>query len=225
MAPARAILLVALSAFAAAAAVAPPAPVPPCYNPLNSAYETLCYTTTASSGNITIRDMGVGIDGALMTGMSAFTGFANGSLASAVPLFEYFLSDNDEFRNVPFTVPLIFRPDPAGTWLASFALPTSVFPQPSEAPGIIPGSDLIQEAFAPSGTGRTIAAYMFYTIELATEDDYAAACASLTAALPGMGFTPVPGDEWAVAWVTYSTQAIVGDRINECWMEVTSNAA
>jgi len=121
-------------------------------------------------------------------------------------------------------VPLIFRPDPAGTWLASFALPTSKYATPAAAPGVVPGSDLLLEGFSPAGNatgGREVAAYLFYTIELATQADYERACAALEAALPALGLAPVEG-AWREAWVTYSTQAIVGDRINECWIEAAA---
>jgi hypothetical protein len=208
---------------AAAAKPPPPPPQPPCFNPLNPDYEALCYSVTRVVSNVTVRTVAQGVDGALATGMSAATDFAAGSVASATPVFEYFSSDNDKFEKIPLTVPLIFRPDPAGTWLASFALPTSKYATPASAPGIIPGSDLLLEAFSPAGNataGRSIAAYLFYTIQLATQGDYAKACASLEAALPGLGFAPVEG-AWREAWVTYSTQAIVGDRINECWVEVS----
>ena len=212
----------ALSAIGAAAAAR--LPQPPCTNPLNPDFEALCYSVTKVSGNVTVREVAQGVDGALMTGMSAATDFATGSVASATPVFQYFGSDNDEFEKVPLTVPLIFRPDPAGTWLASFALPTSKFATPAAAPGIIPGSDLLLEGFSPAGNatgGRSIAAYLFYTIQLATQGDFAAACARLEEALPGLGLAPVEG-AWREAWVTYSTQAIVGDRINECWIEVSA---
>ena len=206
-----------------AASAAPKPPQPPCFNPLNPDFEALCYSVTRVAGNVTVRTVAQGVDGALATGMSAATDFAAGSVASATPVFLYFGSDNDEFEKIPLTVPLIFRPDPAGTWLASFALPTSKYATPASAPGIIPGSDLLLEAFSPAGNataGRSIAAYLFYTIQLATQGDYAKACASLEAALPGLGLAPVEG-AWREAWVTYSTQAIVGDRINECWVEVS----
>lgn len=216
-------LLVAAAALAGSAAAARP-PQPPCTNPLNPDYEALCYTVVTVSGNVTVREIAQGVDGALMTGMSAATDFATGSVDSATPVFDYFLSDNDSFEKIPFTVPLICRPDPAGTWLASFALPTSKYANPASAPGIIPGSDLLLEGFSPAGNatgGRTIAAYLFFTIQLATQGDYASACARLEAALPGLGFAPVEG-AWRQAWVTYSTQAIVGDRVNECWVEVSA---
>ena len=193
---------------------------PPCHTPLNPVCETLCYTTQATQGNVSVRTMAAGIDGVLVVGMSAPTNFSAGSVASAVPVFEYFLSDNGEFTKIPLTVPLIFRPDPAGTWLTSFALPTSVYPTASSAPSIIPGADLRFEEFSASpGTGRIIAAYTFYTINLAVESDYTAACDALEAALPGMGLTPVAG-AWREAWVAYSAEAMVGDMANECWVEV-----
>jgi hypothetical protein len=195
---------------------------PPCFNPLNYQLETICYNVTAASGNVTVRSMGVGLDAALITGMSAPTSYAEGSVASATPVFEYFLSDNGEFTKIPFTVPLIFRPSPAGTWTASFALPLSLFPTPAKAPDILPGSDLLLEPFAPPqapSAGRLIAALTFYTIQVAAQEDYEAACASLSAALPGLGLAPVAG-AWREVWVTYSTKEMVGDMVNECWVEV-----
>ena len=179
---------------------------------------------TASSGNVTVRSVGVGLDATLVTGMSAATSFALGSLASAVPVFEYFGEDNDKFEKIPLTVPMIFRPAPTGTWLASFALPPSLFPSPSSAPGIIPNSDLLLEPLAPPqapASGRLLAAYTFYTIQVATQADYTACAASLAAALPAMDLAPVAG-AWAQAWVTYSTREVVGDMVNECWSEFTA---
>jgi hypothetical protein len=133
----------------------------------------------------------------------------------------YFEGVNDSFDHVPLTVPLIFRPDPAGTWLASFALPTSLFPTAGTAPKILPGSDLRFEQFTPSSpsAGRTVAALTFYTIQLATEADYVRACGALEAALPGLGLAPVAG-AWRTAWVAYSEEAMVGDMAQECWVEV-----
>ena len=206
---------------ALSAAVLGAAPAPPCHTPLNPDFETLCFTTLTSAGNVSLRMVGAGLDGALVTGMSAATNFSAGSTASAAPVFEYFLSDNDRFTKIPLTVPLIFRPDPAGTWLASFALPTSVFPAASAAPGIIPGTDARFEEFsAAPGAGRLLAALVFYTIEVATEADFERACGALQAALPGLGLAPVEG-AWREAWVAYSPLAMVGDMANECWVEVT----
>ena len=143
-----------------------------------------------------------------------------GSAASAVPVFEYFLSDNGAFTKIPLTVPLIFRPDPAGTWLSSFALPTSVYPTASAAPSIIRGTDARFEEFSPApGVGRKVAALTFYTIQEAAQADIETACASLEAALPAMGLTPVEG-AWRVAWVAYTQLAMVGDMVSECWVEV-----
>ena len=196
------------------------APTPPCHTPLNPDLETLCYTTTSTAGNVSLRVIGAGVDGVLVTGMSAATNFSEGAAASAAPVFEYFLMDNGSFTKVPLTVPLIFRPSPAGTWLASFALPTSVYPSASSAPSILPRTDLRLEEFsAAPGSGRTVAALPFYTIDVAAQADYERACSALEAALPGMGLAPVQG-AWREAWVTYSPQAMVGDMANECWVEV-----
>jgi hypothetical protein len=70
--------------------------------------------------------------------------------------------------------------------------------------------------------GRLVAAYLFYTIDVATEADYTAACKNLDAALPSLGLVPVAG-AWSEAWVTYSTKEMVGNMVNECWREVTSS--
>ena len=208
-----------LSLLAAAAAITSTT-TPPCHTPLNPEFETLCFSTTSTVGNISVRVLGAGLDGVLVTGMSTPTNFSAGAAASAVPVFEYFLSDNGAFTKVPLTVPLMFRPDPAGTWLSSFALPTSVYPTASAAPSIIPGADLRFEEFSPApGAGRKVAALTFYTIQVAAEEDYAQACGVLEAALPGMGLTPVEG-AWRVAWVTYTQLAMVGDMVSECWVEV-----
>jgi len=197
---------------------------PPCYTPLNSDLETLCFSTVEVSGNISVRVIGAGVDGVLVTGMSSSTNFSSGSVASAVPVFEYFLSDNGRFTKIPLTVPLIFRPDPAGTWLSSFALPTSVYPTASSAPSIIPGSDLRFEEFSSApGTGRTVAALTFYTINQAVQADYVRACGILEESLERMGYSPV-NSAWRQAWVTYSALAMVGDMVNECWVEVVKNA-
>lgn len=219
MAPVRRLLALSAALAGVAHGVAPS---PPCYSPLQPAYEAICYSTVAAAGNVSIRLVGATVDAALITGESPYTNFTTGSEASAAGAFQYFGGDNMAFERIPVTSPLIFRPAPTGTWLASIALPTSLIPKPAAAPAFTPGSDLLLEAWGPSGSGpgRTIAAYQFYSIQLATAAQYAAACASLAAALPGMGYAPVPGSPWAEAWVTYSVEAIVGDRINECWAEV-----
>jgi hypothetical protein len=196
--------------------VIPKPPTPPCVNPLNPDYETICYSTLVTSGNVSVRLVGAGVDAAVINGFSDPTDFPTGSVESAAEVIAYFESYNDAFQKLPLTAPLIFRPAPTGTWIGSMALSTSTFPNPASAPGFVPTSDLLQESFG----NRTIAAYLFYTIQLATQTDYAAACKSLATALPALGYTPVAGSPWAEAWVTYSTESIVGDRINECWMEV-----
>jgi hypothetical protein len=215
---ARAAALCLCACAAAAVQLAPASP--PCFTPLNPEFETLCFTTQSTSGNVSVRVVGAGVDGVLVTGMSSSSNFSVGSRSSSTPVFEYFLQDNDQFTKIPLTVPLIFRPDPAGTWLASFALPTSVFASAAKAPGIVPGMDARFEEFA-QGAGRTLAALTFFTIQVATEADYVAACGELSDALPGMGLAPVDG-AWRQAWVTYSAQAMVGDMVNECWIEVVA---
>ena len=130
---------------------------------------------------------------------------------------DYFLYNNDRVEDIPLTTPLIWRPDPAGTWIASFALPPSMFRTVASAPGpTLPSTEL--EYFS----NKRVAAFGFYSIELAVQGDYEAACTSLATWIQAQGLTPVPGD-WQEAWVTYNTESQVGLRFNECWAEIPSN--
>lgn len=113
-------------------------------------------------------------------------------------------------------MPLIFRPDPAGTWVASLALPPSKYRNPALVPQPTNGATDL-EIFS----NKLVAVLGFYTINLAVEDDYLNACAKLSSWIAAHGFSPVPG-EWSIAWVTYSTAGQIGDRFNECWVEVAA---
>lgn len=194
---------------------------PPCYGswPYGNEYETLCFTVAKQSGNITVRDYAtfdIPSGPVLATTPSTYTNFSAGSYQATGYTIDYFLYNNDRFQKIPLTTPLIFRPDSSGTWLATFALPPSKFRSIASAPGPTnAATDL--ELFS----NKRVAAYGFYSIEQAVEDDYVAACSALSSWLKQQGLEPVPGD-WAEAWVTYNTVAQVGDRYNECWAEIPS---
>ena len=212
----------ALLIGAASGAAAPP--TPPCFGtwPYGNELETPCFTIVQTSGNVTVRDYataGIPAGPVLATSPSTFTNFSAGSTQATGYTIDYFLYNNDRVEDIPLTTPLLWRPSSDGTWLASFALPPSKFKSVAAAPGPTnPVTDI--DVFA----NKRVAAYGFYSIQLATEDDYAAACASLSSWLAGQGIVPVPG-AWAEAWVTYNTLAQVGDRYNECWAEIPTSQA
>jgi hypothetical protein len=147
---------------------------------------------------------------------STDTNFTTGVFQATGLTIDYFEYENDAFDKIPLTTPLIIRPDPAGTWVTSFALPPSKFPDPSKVPGPTvntPSTEI--ELFSI----KRIAAYLFNSIYLVTQTQYEAACASLSAWIASNKYSVVAG-EWQVAWVTYNTEGEVGLRTNECWMEV-----
>lgn len=199
--------------------VARAVPAPPCYGtwPDGNEYETMCFSVVQTSGNITVRDYAtLGISGGpvIASTPSTYTNFSAGSYQATGFTIDYFLYNNDKVEKIPLTTPLMWRPDRAGTWVATFALPPSKFKSVATAPGPTNGATDI-EVFA----NKRVAAFGFYSVQLATEADYTAACNALSSWLSEEGLRPVPGD-WEVAWVTYSPAAAVGDRYNECWAEI-----
>lgn len=209
--------LVACTVLAASAV-----PSPPCFGtwPYGKDYETMCFSIVQTSGNITVRDyatVGIPAGPVIASTPSTYTNFSAASVQATGFTIDYFLYNNDKVEKIPLTTPLIWRPDRAGTWVATFALPPSKFKSVAAAPGPTNGATDI-ETFA----NKRVAASGFYTALPATEADYAAACAALSSWLSGQGIQPVPGD-WEVAWVTYSTEAQVGDRFNECWAEIPAS--
>jgi hypothetical protein len=217
------------SHFASAGSPPQAAPKAPCFTPYSYTpdLETMCSTTVLQSGNVTVRDYATapGVFGAVTPTVastpSTDTNFTTGSVQATGLTIDYFLYGNSAFDKIPLTTPLIFRPDPTGTWLASFALPPSSFPDPSKVPQpTINTASTVLEPFS----NKRIAAYLFYSIFLATQAQYATACASLSAWIKTNGLQVVSG-EWEVAWVTYSTEGEVGLRTNECWMEVAAPGA
>ena len=196
---------------------------PPCFGtwPYGNQLETPCFTIVEKSGNITVRDYataGIPLGPVIASTPSTYTNFSAGSTQATGYTLNYFLYNNNKVAKIPLTTPLIWRPDRAGTWVATFALPPSKFTSVETAPGPTNGATNI-DVFS----NKRIAAFGFFTIQLATEDDYAAACASLSAWLAGQGIVPVPG-VWEKAWVTHNTLAEIGDRYNECWAEIPGPA-
>jgi hypothetical protein len=218
MNPALLLLLAAVSAANAA-----PAPKAPCFTPYIPNVETLCSTTVLQSGNVTVRDYATaGVFGPITPSIastpSTDTNFTKGVFQATGQTIDYFLYENSAFDKIPLTTPLIIRPDPVGTWVASFALPPSKFPDPAKVPQpTINTASTEIETFS----NKRIAAYLFDSIYLATQAQYEAACASLSAWIASNKYSVVPG-EWEVAWVTYNTEGEVGFRTNECWMEVAA---
>lgn len=197
---------------------------PPCYGtwPYGNELETPCFTVVETSGNITVRDYateGIPAGPVIASTPSTYTNFSAGSYQATGYTLDYFLYNNNKFAKIPLTTPLIWRPDRAGTWVATFALPPSKFTSAVTAPGPTNGATNI-DVFS----NKRVAAFGFYTIELATEEDYAVACASLSSWLTGQSIVPVPG-VWETACVTYNTLAEIGDRYNECWAEIPGPAA
>ena len=195
-------------------------PAPPCYGtwPDGNAFETMCFSIVQTSGNITVRDyatVGIPSGPVIASTPSTFTNFSAGSYQATGLTIAYFLGDNDKFETIPRTSPLMWRPDRAGTWVATFALPPSKFKTVVTAPEPTPDSATDIDVFA----NKRVAAFGFYTVRQATETDYSAACAALSSWIEGHRLVPVPGD-WEVAWVTYNPEADVGDRYNECWAEI-----
>lgn len=196
-------------------------PSPPCFGtwPYGKDYETMCFSIVQTSGNITVRDyatVGIPAGPVIASTPSTYTNFSAASVQATGFTIDYFLYNNDKVVKIPLTTPLIWRPDSAGTWLATFALPPSKYKSVASAPGPTNAATEL-ELF----TNKRVAAYGFYTIQQAVESDFAAACAALSSWLAAQSLTPVPGD-WAEAWVTYNTVAQVGDRFNECWAEIPS---
>ena len=194
------------------------APVPPCTSPLNPAFETICFTAVSSSGNYSVRDYASGVNVSLITttSTSPFGGWAQLASLLTQEMLIYFEGENSALRQVPRTVPLIFRPTTAGSGgglSASMALPTSVFPNPALAPKPSSFADVLE----PFPAIR-IAALSFETPQLATDIQYSFACGELQEILTLQGIAPVAGP-WSQAWVTYSGRASA-TFVNECWIEV-----
>ena len=212
------VLAAALAASESASAVPPAAP---CYGtwPYGADFETMCFSIVQTDGNITVRDYataGIASGPVIASSPSTYTNFSAGSYQATGYTIDYFLYNNDRVEKIPLTTPLIFRPTRAGTWAAKFALPPSKISTKAQAPQPTNPVTYI-ELFS----NKRVASYSFFSDELATEEQYSAACAQLSTWLQGQGLTPVPG-EWAVAWVTYSDAGQVGDRYNECWAEIAS---
>ena len=194
--------------------VAANAAAPPCTTPLNPALETICFSTVSSAGNFSIREYASGVNVSLVTSnVAVYAGdWALQSESATSEMLYYFEGSNSADAKVPLTVPLIYRPQANTNLLASMAIPTSDFPNPTYAPR--PSYFSILEPFP----AIRIAALTFETPALATDIQYSFACGELQEILTLQGVAPVAGP-WGQAWVTYSARAAT-PHINECWMQV-----
>ena len=139
----------------------------------------------------------------------------------------YFLGANSLAAPVDRTTPFIFQlpdgsNDDAQGYRVKMAVPPSLYNR-SSAPRPTNGTvslELLADGGA-AGAAYTVAAALFTTPGLPTEDDFAGACAGLDQRLPpGWSFDPNIGDgEWSQEYVTWSTQA-AKVHYNECWLAV-----
>ncbi len=140
----------------------------------------------------------------------------------------YFLGANSLGAPVNRTTPFIFQlPDgsnpTAQGYRVKMAVPPSLYNR-SSAPRPTNGSvtlELLADGGA-AGAAYTVAAALFTTPGLPSEDDFAGVCGSLDNKLPpGWTFDPNIGDgEWSQEYVTWSTlEAKV--HYNECWLAVS----
>ena len=140
----------------------------------------------------------------------------------------YFLGANSLAAPMNRTTPFIFQlpygsDDRAQGYRVKMALPPSLYNR-SDAP--LPTNDSVTlELLADggaAGAAYTVAAALFTTPGLPTEDDFAGACGGLDERLPtGWSFDPNIGDgEWSQEYVTWSTAA-ADVHYNECWLAVS----
>jgi len=205
-----------LVAAAAALPAAPPLaapPSPPCYSPLNADFETPCYATVAHEGVFSLRDYAPLVGVTVVTALTSDGGPQN----AAFNVLTYFTGTNLPGINVTRTVPLFFRPRFDGEEiLASMALPTSLYPDPSVAP--IPEFPNDFPGFQQFPKTR-FAAITFQTATSPGIIDFATACGELDEEIIRRGLTPVGASLWNITWATYSLQAS-SPKQNECLVEV-----
>ena len=209
---ARAFLLL-LGAAALPVAAHTALPPPPCYSPLNPAFETPCYATVAEEGAFSLRDYGGVLDVTVVTTIDPTPSLYNG----AINVLTYFTGTNIPGINVTRTVPLFFRArDDGEEFYASMALPTSIFIDPSTAP--TPQFPNNLPGFQPFPRAR-FAAITFKAATLPGILDFAYACGELGEEISKRGLKPVGPSAWNTTWATYSLQAAT-PTLNECLIEV-----
>lgn len=188
-------------------------PSPPCFSPLNPAYETPCYTTVAQEGVFSLRDYAGALDVTVVTTIDPTSSLSNG----AMNVLTYFTGTNIPGVNVTRTVPIFFRARYDGQeFYASMALPTSIYIDPSVAP--IPQFPNNIPGFQPFPKAR-FAAITFQAATLPGILDFAYACGELGEEIQKRGLTPVGPSPWNTTWATYSQQAST-PTLNECLIEV-----
>jgi hypothetical protein len=188
-------------------------PSPPCYSPLNPAFETPCYSTVAQEGVFSLRDYAGALDVTVVTTIDPTPSLYNG----AMNVLTYFTGTNIPGINVTRTVPIFFRArDDGGEFYASMALPTSIYIDPSIAP--IPQFPNNMPGFQPFPKAR-FAAITFQAATLPGILDFAYACGELGEEIQKRGLTPIGPSPWNTTWATYSQQAST-PTLNECLIEV-----
>lgn len=232
-------------AGAAAAALVPPGELhtslgddnsPRCTIAYNPAFETPCFTVVDKAGPVVIREYSSGP----MPRFSQDVIFAGCTTREALNFTQaltecggavigYFLGANALGRPINRTTPILFQlpdgsDDDAAGYRVKMALPPSMFNR-STAPLANASSNVTLELLADggaAGAAYTVAAALFTTAGLPSEDDFAAMCGGLDEKLPsGWSFDPNIGDgEWSQMYATYSTRD-AELHFNECWLAVS----
>lgn len=147
--------------------------------------------------------------------------------ALAAAVIGYFLGANALRAPINRTVPFLFQlpdgyTDDAQGYRLKMAVPPSLYGR-GNAPAPTNGSvslELLADGGA-AGAAYTVAASLFTTPGVPSDDDFASHCGSLDQMLPaGWEFDPDIGDgEWSQIYATYSPVA-AATHYNECWLAV-----
>jgi hypothetical protein len=210
---------------------------PRCTIAYNPAFETPCFTIVDKAGPVVIREYSSGpaprfpqdIVFAGCTTREAVS-FEEALAECGSSVLSYFLGANALGRPLNRTTPLLFQlpdgsTDDADGYRVKMALPPSAFnrssaPLPANATGSVT-LELLADGGA-ADAAYTVAAALFTTAGLPTEDDFATMCGNLDQRLPaGWTFDPNIGDgEWSQMYATFSTRD-APLHYNECWLAVS----
>ena len=213
---------------AVASPTAPWKPVPPCSAPPGihapAVSESMCSEVLAEQGGVTVRAMGLPAAETLIAGSfwasqwDVVIGYGVSSL------IDYFEGDNTPQRKLlsARTTPVTFRQRsfPNGTvyeWRSAMMLSTSAFPATAGIPQPV---DPIQ--LEPVGS-RLVAVVQFNSSGFPSEQDFAAACGSISPSTLPRGYAVNASSSWSPTYALYSRES---SRVfeNECWMEVSKLA-
>jgi len=212
---------------------------PRCTIAYNPAFETPCFTVVAAAGPVVVREYASGPAPRFPQDVV----FAGCTTREAVSYTEalaecggavigYFLGANALGRPLNRTTPFLLQlpdgsDDAADGYRVRMALPPSAFgrgsaPPPANASVAL---ELLADGGA-AGAAYTVAAALFTTAGVPSEDDFAAQCGGLDARLPaGWAFDPGVGDgEWSQMYATYSGRD-AEVHFNECWLAVKKTPA